>query len=195
MKIVTHIALFLFRSFILSAFFLSKSNAQNNLEFSVKTSDNHSIDLSKAITQNKATVFVFLMPDCPLCEYYTASLKKLQKQYAPKKIYFYVVFAGTLFSKKEIDLFLTQNKMNFTTIYDNEKRLARILGATVTPQAVIISSNFKRLYTGKIDNWMTADRQHRTTVTDFYLSDALRNIVANKSVAITYTEPIGCFIP
>ncbi len=186
--------IFLTYFLFIGAFFLSKSIAQMNVTGLVKTIDNRVIDLTKTIPQSKATVFVFLMPDCPLCEYYTVSLKQLQTNYAEQNVNFYLVFSGALFSKKEIDFYLKSNNMNFEVILDTEKRLARILGAEVTPQAIIISRFFKILYSGKIDNWMTEDRQHRTKVTEFYLSDALRNIMANRAVLKSYTQPIGCFI-
>jgi thiol-disulfide isomerase/thioredoxin len=172
--------------------FLSKSIAQP--AFAVKTLDNKSIDLAKAIPQNTASVFVFLMPDCPLCENYTLSLKKLEKEYIGKKVQFYLVFSGTLFTKAEIEAYLQEFSLKFMVIHDTSMRLARILGAEVTPQAVVVNAKFKRLYNGKIDNWIAENRQHRTVVTAFYLEAALREILENKPVSIPYTQPVGCFI-
>ena len=180
--------------FIINLFFITVNFAQNDLFFPVKTLDNKTIDLAKTLPQHKATVFVFLMPDCPLCEYYTGALKKLQTEYAAKNINFYLVFAGTLFSTKEIDAYLKKYNLNFTAILDTEKRLARILGAEVTPQVIVVNAQFKRIYNGKIDNWITENRQHRTLVTEFYLADALLAIVNNDTIKTPFTRSVGCFI-
>ena len=180
--------------FTINIFFINSNFAQNELSFPIKTLDNRRIDLAKTLPQRKATVFVFLMPDCPLCEYYTGALKKLQTEYAAKNIDFYLVFAGTLFSTKEIDSYLKKYNLNFSIILDTEKRLARIVGAEVTPQAVVVNAQFKRLYNGKIDNWITENRQHRTLVTEFYLADALQGIANNVNIKTPFTQAIGCFI-
>lgn len=188
MKLIFYLLLYLYTSLPI------KTAAQASLAFSIKTIENRTIDIAKTIKTRKATVFIFLMPDCPLCEYYTLSLKKLQADYQPKNVDFYLVFAGTLFSKDEIKTYLTKYDLRFTAILDEEKKLANLLNAEVTPQAIVINSSFKRSYTGKIDNWITENRQHRTRVTEFYLADALQAALHDKPVPIAATQAIGCFI-
>ena len=173
---------------------ITKSVAQIAVTFPLKTIENKTIDIAKTIQTRKATVFIFLMPDCPLCEYYTLPLKKLQTEYQVKNIDFYLVFAGTLFSTDEIKTYLTKYDLRFQVLLDDQKKLANLLNAQVTPQAVLITSNFRCGYTGKIDNWITENRQHRTNVTHFYLADALQAVLHNKPAPISTTQAIGCFI-
>ncbi len=180
--------------FFINILFLNTNIAQNDLTFPVKTIEDKTLDLAKTLPQKKASVFVFLMPDCPLCEYYAGSLKKMQNEYAAKNIDFYLVFAGTLFPKNEIEAYLKKYDLHFTVILDNEKKLARVLGAEVTPQAIVIGNKFKIIYNGKIDNWITANRQHRTLVTEYYLLDALQAVLTNKTIKTPFTEAVGCFI-
>ncbi len=180
--------------FFINIFFINVFFAQNELAFFVKTFENKSLDLAKILPQKKATVFVFLMPDCPLCEYYAANLKKMQTEYGAKNIDFYLVFAGTLFPKNEIAAYLKKYDLQFSVILDDEKRLARILGAEVTPQAIVVNNTFQRIYNGKIDNWITENRQHRTLVTEHYLRSALQAIIHDKPIKTPFTTAVGCFI-
>ena len=59
-----------------------------------------------------ASVFVFLLPDCPACENYTGTLNKLSERYKSKGIQFFGVFPD--FTKaSEIDQFKATYKVRF----------------------------------------------------------------------------------
>ena len=50
------------------------------------------------------------------------------------------------------------------------------------------------LYSGSIDNWAFAAGKMRIEATEFFLTDALENIVSGKPVALKKTEAYGCII-
>ena len=76
-----------------------------------------------------ATVYLFLSTDCPLSNRYTPELKQLEAQYQNKNITFLPVFSDT--------------------------QLARKLGASVTPQAVVTSPTGAVLYRGNTGHGLT----------------------------------------
>ncbi len=79
-------------------------------------------------------------------------------------------------------------------LLDEGGRLARQLGARVTPEVALIGPDGSVLYQGRInDLYLTATRrQRKATTTD--LRDALEAVAAGKPVAEPRTEAVGCKI-
>ena len=100
-----------------------------------------------------ATVYLFLSTDCPLSNRYTPELKQLEAQYQNKNITFLPVFSDT--------------------------QLARKLGASVTPQAVVTSPTGAVLYRGNTGQGLT---------------QALEAITTGYPVPNPETRAIGCAI-
>lgn len=140
------------------------------------------------------TVFLFLSPECPLCENYSATLKTLRSEFDPEKVVFIGVFSGEWYDKEEITTFLARYQPPVTPILDPDYRLQERFSATVTPEAVVTNEDGDVLYQGKIDNWIVSLGKKRTVVNQYYLRDALNALLAGQNPEIAKTEPIGCFI-
>ena len=140
-----------------------------------------------------ASVFVFLLPDCPACENYSATLNALSKKFKPSGIQFYGVFPSFI-KASEIEKFRADYKINFPLLMDYNKELLAAFDAHVAPSAFVISESTFLLYRGRIDDWMYAVGKKRTVITHHELQDALNAIASHKKIKINNTQPVGCLI-
>jgi len=72
------------------------SGQQNSalLDLTLKTSDNKDYNFSD-VKNNKATVLIFFLADCPASQNYTLTINKLIKKYSDKNVSFQIVFPDT----------------------------------------------------------------------------------------------------
>lgn len=146
------------------------------------------------IKENAASVFVFLSPDCPLSRNYTLALKNLSAEHKKNKIIFYAVFPGKLYSRDEINNFLTEYELAFFPVFDEEKKLAAELRAAVTPEVFLVDAAGKIRYGGAIDNWYEEVGKKREIITENYLRDAIEAFIKKTPVKIPRTNAVGCMI-
>ena len=146
------------------------------------------------IIKNTASVFIFLLPDCPACESYSLPLNKLQEKYKASGIRFYGVFPGQYNTIEEMKNFQSRYHINFLLMTDPEKKLVSSLGAKVAPEAFVVNSEAKVIYRGRIDDWMYAVGKKKPVVTSRELQDALNALVNHVPVKVSETKAIGCII-
>ncbi len=142
------------------------------------------------------TVYVFLSETCPICQNQTFYLRELQQEFTGKKIGFVGVFPNENFSTKEsIEKFAKKFRLNFPLIKDENQVLTKHLGATITPQVIVYQQDTKEIkYNGMINNGFERVGRRRQVITDFYLRDALMELIQGKTVTLSDTKPVGCFI-
>jgi peroxiredoxin len=146
------------------------------------------------LQKNKATVFIFLSPECPLCQSYSLTLNNLNKQYSNKGVQMIGVIPGQDFSEAEVNTYKRKYKISFPIYYDRQLRLTKYFNANITPQAFVVDKNEKLRYNGRIDNWAYELGKKRSVITEHDLKDALSALILNKPIQINQTKAIGCFI-
>lgn len=150
--------------------------------------------LLSGIVNNKASVFIFLSPECPLSQGYSLTLNEFTKKYKINNIHFYGIFPGTQYPVDEIIDFQKKYNISFTLLLDPAYRFTRLMGATITPEAFVISNTGQVLYSGRIDNWAYEVSKTRQLITEHNLQDAIESIINNSPIAISKTKAVGCFI-
>ena len=148
----------------------------------------------ETIKQNKATVFIFISPECPLCENYSLTFNSLQKEYEHEQVQLIGIVPGKYYSVQQIDSFLNKYQMNIEVLMDTEYAFCNYFEAKVTPEVFVVNTENETIYEGKIDNWIHALGIKRSVVNEFYLQDAVEAILNNTELNITKTEAIGCII-
>ena len=146
------------------------------------------------LSQNKASIIIFLSPDCPICQKYTLTLRNMVQDYEQKNIKVYGVFTGQYFTKKKIKRFNKKYKLNFPVYLDPELDLAKYLSATITPEVFLADSTGEILYSGMIDNWFVRLGVKRQLITERYLSDAISAYLGDEEISVKKTKSVGCFI-
>ncbi|MFN0274854.1 MAG: hypothetical protein ACKVPJ_03850 [Chitinophagales bacterium] len=148
----------------------------------------------KSISAHAATVFVFLSPECPLSEAYTKTISNLFVSYKDSSVQFVSVFAGKLYSKEQILSFRRRFDLPGQCIEDETMELVKLLEATVTPEAFLISNKSEIIYSGAIDNWAVDLGTKRQNITEKYLENAIAALLKGESPQRKKTQAVGCFI-
>ncbi|MBA3647470.1 MAG: redoxin domain-containing protein [Chitinophagales bacterium] len=146
------------------------------------------------LSDNQASVILFIQPECPLCNSYGKTMHALDSTYSSQKIPIYGVVAGKNYSDSEIKEFLQKHRLSFTTILDPEFRLKNLLHARVTPQVFLIDNKGSILYHGLIDDWAVEIGQVRAHVSYHFLADAIDAYLQNRPIANDSTKAVGCYI-
>jgi thiol-disulfide isomerase/thioredoxin len=143
---------------------------------------------------NKASVLVFVSPECPLCQSYALTLRQLQQQFASHSIRFYGVVPDKGFTNQQVNAYRKTYQVYMPMLRDDEQKLTRMLGATVTPEVFVLNPSGQIIYSGRIDNWAYELGKKRSVITEHDLRDALQAMVKNVPVSHKRTKAIGCFI-
>lgn len=142
----------------------------------------------------KAVVLFFITNDCPLSNGYVPEMNRIAAQYEPLGARVYAVLADTSVSRDEAFRHAREFDYRFPVLFDPDQILSRHVGATVTPEAAVLSGAGALFYLGRIDNSVErlGTRRLRPTVLD--LRDALAAVMAGQPVAHPATKAIGCAI-
>ncbi|MBG87440.1 MAG: hypothetical protein CMO80_11135 [Verrucomicrobiales bacterium] len=144
----------------------------------------------------KGSILFFVTHDCPVSNAYSPEIRRIHREFAKQGFSCAIAYvdpdAKTDALKKHRQEF---GLSEVTAFHDRRHQLVKATGATVTPEAVLIDTEGRTAYRGRIDN-LYADfgkRRRKATVTD--LRDALHNLIAGKPISNARTEAIGCYIP
>lgn len=143
----------------------------------------------------KATVHVFLKEDCPIARYHTKTLVALHERFASQDIKFHGYLPSSKATEARAAAFKKQFALPFPVEADVTLTKARQLGATVTPEVVVVDSGGKTLYQGRIDNTYADFGKRRRVTTSHDVRDVLEALTNGETVEPKQTEAIGCLIP
>ena len=139
------------------------------------------------------SLFVFLSPECPLCQNYTRTLNLLDKQYAGK-LTIHGIIPGKTWKQTDLSAFAAKYHIAYPLQIDSDLHLAHSMHATTTPEAILLAPDNTVLYQGAIDNWYKALGRSQNHPTQNYLQDAIDSALHHQPAAIKHTTPVGCLI-
>jgi peroxiredoxin len=143
----------------------------------------------------KAIAFVFLAIDCPISNRYSPELNSIYSEYSKRGVAFYGVHSDGTLTVEQARAHATEYSLQFPILLDSSFDLAKILGARITPEAVVLSGTGIPLYRGRIDNLYITFGQMRAQPTVNDLRTILDDAIAGKSAPYASNTPVGCFIP
>jgi len=141
----------------------------------------------------KAYVLVFTNTTCPLAQRYLPILQALETNYRDKDVQFVSVNAASEDTLIDMATQAVRYEMEFPFVKDFDGSCARALGVTRTPEAVVLDSERRLCYRGRIDDQYRL-RGVRKEPTTHDLKNALDAVLAGKPVATPETEVDGCVI-
>jgi peroxiredoxin len=141
-----------------------------------------------------ASVLFFITTDCPISNGYVPEMNRIARDYASRGVRVYAVMADTTIPLAEVQKHAHDYGFTFPVLLDAKQTLARFTGASITPQAAVISPAASMVYLGRIDNRVEGFGQQRQQATQHDLRDALDEVLAGKPVAKPSTKAIGCSI-
>jgi len=139
------------------------------------------------------SLFVFISPECPLCQNYTKTLNQLTKQFK-EKVKVVGIVPGAAYPAADVTAFAKKYHTDFLIGIDKEQLLTKYLQAAITPQVVLVDSIGNLVYKGAIDDWVIGLGKKKEKVTKHYLADAINQYLQLMPVVIKSTKAYGCKI-
>lgn len=141
----------------------------------------------------KAVAIAFLGTECPLARQYGPRLQEIANKYQDKGVVVVGVFSNQQDSLAEIGAYARVLKVDLPLLKDGGNQVADRLGASRTPEVVLLDANRTIRYRGRIDDQFTYGRQ-KPKVEKQHLVDAIEAILAGKPIETAQTEVVGCHI-
>ncbi|MFO0809882.1 MAG: redoxin domain-containing protein [Gemmataceae bacterium] len=139
----------------------------------------------------KAVALVFVANGCPLAERYLPTLQKLHTDYTGKGVAVVAVNVGSDDSIPAMAATALRAGCEFPVVRDFDLSCARAVGASRTPEAVILDATRAIRYRGRIDDqYRHGPALPAPTRND--LRDALDAVLAGKPVASPEVPADGC---
>lgn len=143
----------------------------------------------------QALVVIFSCNHCPYVKAYEDRIIAIQKDYYNKNVRIVAINSNddVKYPEDSFEEMIKRSKeknFNFLYLRDDKQDIAKLFGATHTPQVFVFNSEKKLVYEGKIDdNW-----QNPNEVKYHYLRLALDECLSNKQIQFPETFSIGCTI-
>ena len=144
--------------------------------------------------ESRANVLFFVRTDCPISNGYAPEITRIEKQYGPEKINFYLVYAMKDLKEAAAREHMKEYKLAGSAIIDRKHELVKAVGATVTVEAAVLGREGKLVYLGRIDDQYEGLGKPRTVTTTHELRDALDAVVQGKEPKVSRTKAVGCAI-
>ena len=155
----------------------------------------HELTSLEYTNPDRLSLFVFMSPECPLCENYTKDFTDMRQAFSKDSLHIYGVFSGEkLYTEQQILSFKSKYKLEMDFVLDKDYEIAKYFKAEVTPECFLVDTNGAVVYSGKLDNWLGKLGRRRRYVSQFYVKDAIHSVFSGDSIKVKHTEAIGCLL-
>lgn len=148
-----------------------------------------------ATAGHQATVLIFIWQTCPVANAYAPEIERIYQDYQARGVALFVVQVDPELQLEKARQHAKDYGYTMPLLHDPMGVLSKHCGATMTPEAVVLLPDGKRIYNGRIDNRQAALGKRRPKATVFDLRDSLDAILAGKELKPRSTQVIGCYIP
>lgn len=144
----------------------------------------------------KGVLILFIETDCPICNAYAKEIERIVDRYRPLGIACRLAYEDEAVSDRKLLHHAGQyGHKGCPIVADGRHKLARLLGATVTPEACVLDARGIVRYRGRIDDLYPSLGVRRIAATKHDLVDAMDAVCRGNRVLVSRTKPVGCFIP
>jgi mono/diheme cytochrome c family protein len=150
--------------------------------------------------KDRIVVLGFLGVDCPLARVYAPRLGELARRYEGRGVVFIGLDANRQDSLSAIAGFAKDRQVAFPILKDLRQKGANLVGATRTPEVVVLDRERRIRYRGRIDDQFgflpnnRAAGYRRRAAARKDLEAAIDDLLANRAVAVPETDAAGCLI-
>jgi hypothetical protein len=143
----------------------------------------------------KASVLVFLTPDCPIANSYAPEINALVKENTDRPLRFYAVYVDPDLSPAAARKHAAEYGYRCPVLLDPRHQLVAATGVTTTPEVAVVTADGRIAYRGRIDDRYPQLGVHRQAPTQRDLRSALAAVLADRPVPTPRTPAVGCAIP
>jgi hypothetical protein len=137
-------------------------------------------------------VFIFLRTDCPIANAYAPELQRLHERFAARATAFWLVYIDPEESAFALRDHLDQFRLRIPALHDTTHSLVQFCAPQRTPEAVVFSRDFRKVYSGRIDDRFTAYGKQKERATTHDLADAIEATLDNRRVTESKVPAVGC---
>lgn len=154
----------------------------------------HALTPLQAKGKQPAVLF-FITHDCPVANKMVPEMRRIAKDFS-NKAQFTLVYTDpeldpNMLAKHQTDFTLAQ----INSVHDRKHQLVHAVGATVTPEAVVVLANGMIAYRGRINDFYEDFGKPRRVITQHDLRVALKAVLAGQPAPKPRGNCVGCFIP
>lgn len=148
-----------------------------------------------SFSDKRILIIIFSCNHCPYVQAYEDRIISLQDEFKNNGVQIVAINSNDDVkypddSFAEMKKRTEHKKFNFPYLRDETQEIAKLFGATHTPQIFLFDEQRKLRYEGKIDdNWQEPEK-----VKSKYLRDAIVEVLEGKDVSVPETFSIGCTI-
>lgn len=141
-----------------------------------------------------ARLWIFTSVDCPIANSYSPEINRLYDDYHHRGVEILLVYPDPALSEQDVKTHRADYQLQPPALLDPQHHKVRRTGASITPEAVLLTASGELVYRGKIDNRYAGIGKRRAAATEHYVRDLLDQILAGQHPAYQETEAIGCRI-
>lgn len=145
--------------------------------------------------KSKATVLFFVATDCPIANRMAPELSRIVGKYKSKGVAFAFIYVDPSQTPTQVQQHLREYRLAAPGILDLKHQVVKAVGASVTPQAVVLGKTGVMLYRGRINDLFLEHGRARKAPKTEDLRIALDQLLAGKPVRVSQTPALGCSIP
>ena len=146
------------------------------------------------VNRTPVVVLLFVQTDCPISNRYAPTIARLHARFQPQGVAFYLVYPDRREDADAIRRHGEEYGLPGQALRDVQHALVKRVGASVTPEAVVLGERGNVVYRGRIDDRYMALDQVRPQPTRHDLANAIEAALAGRPSDPSATEAIGCFI-
>jgi len=143
--------------------------------------------------EKKAVVLFFVSPFCSTTRPFMPEINAIAVDYADRAAV-YLVHSDSEITVEVAFQHADMSQVKATVLVDKDQALARLVKATVTPEAIVLSPTGETLYKGRINDLYLGPTKRQRAATTKDLRDALDAILSGKPVPAPQAEAQGCKI-
>lgn len=141
-----------------------------------------------------ALALVFLSAECPIANAYSPTLDAIAAADGERARVVGVCVDPDL-DDATLAAHADEYGLAFPIVRDRDGALARRLGVTVTPEAVVVDATDAIRYRGRIDDQFVARQKRNATPATHDLAEAIAAVTAGRPVARPWPAAVGCPLP
>jgi thiol-disulfide isomerase/thioredoxin len=145
----------------------------------------------KDLGEKKAYVLVFITLDCPVAKRYLPRVVELEKAYRNRDVQFLAMNVGPSDPLVEVAYQGLQVDAAFPFCKDFDGDVAKAVGASRTPQVVVLDGERKLRYRGRIDSQFRTTGENPAAGRED-LKEAIEDVLAGRPVSVAETPVEGC---